>query len=72
MKVRCWDIDWDTGEERDIYLPSEVELDIDPEILQDAEGVGLEESEVVGDELTELVGWCHFGFYYEVLETAAA
>lgn len=73
MKYRCYEIVWNTGEDRDIFLPGELEVKIDPVDVQDGMAVGLAETEVVEDllldELHELVGWpACYGFNYEALD----
>jgi len=57
MKVRFFDIDWDTDDES-VDLPREVVLDIDKDTDVVNEGA---------DCLSDVYGWCVNGFNYEVL-----
>lgn len=59
MKVKVFDIDWDTDGE-DVELPLEIELEIDDKFVNDED----ELSEVICDYLSDEYGFCHFGFDY--------
>lgn len=61
MKVKVFDIDWDTDGE-DVELPSEIEVEVDDEFADDED----ELSEVIGDYLSDEYGFCHFGFDYSL------
>ena len=57
MKIRLYNIDWDTDGE-DIDLPQDVirEVENDFDIINDG-----------ADLLSDEYGWCVFGFDYEIL-----
>ncbi len=64
MKIRCWDIVWDTdGEDAD--LPREVVIEVDDEVW--AEG-SVTAEEAVSGALSDKYGWCHTGFNYEAVK----
>ena len=76
MKVRCFNIQWDTSDNGDETepgdLPKEVTLDVegdnftdDPETGEPAGSEGLEDE--LSDLITEKTGFCHTGFAYEIL-----
>jgi len=58
MKIRAFDIKWDTDGE-DIPLPEEFIFE-----LEDHEDI----EEFMSDTLSEITGFCHQGFDYEVLD----
>jgi hypothetical protein len=65
MKIRAFDIRWDTDGFR-TKLPSEMVLNVG---LVDKDQVHSGElDDIVGDKLTAETGWCHFGFEYEILD----
>ena len=58
MKIRCYDIDWDTdGESAD--LPEEVILDVPDDFDPETEAA---------DAISDANGYCVFGLCYEKLE----
>jgi hypothetical protein len=67
MKVRCFDIDWDTsngtGESSptaaECGLPSETIMEMDDDTDVEEEGT---------DYLSDEFGYCVFGFNFEILE----
>jgi hypothetical protein len=65
LKFKCYNIDWDTdGEDpKSLGIPATktVEVDADPELLDDMDYM----DELVGDALTDATGWCHNGFCYK-------
>lgn len=58
MKIKVFDIKWDTDGE-DIPLPEEFTFE-----LEDHEDI----EEFMSDTITEITGFCHNGFDYEVLD----
>jgi hypothetical protein len=67
MKIRCFDIEWDTdGEE--VELPSEVFVDIDIDTEDEDESLETLVNEQGADALSDLHGWCVFGYSWEIVE----
>ncbi len=60
MKVRVFDIDWDTDEEA-VDCPTEVVIEIPEDSEYDLD-------EDLGGILTEAYGWCINGCNYEVIK----
>ena len=58
LKVRITNILYDTDGEDDIELPQEFVLEV-----EDNEDV----EDVLSDYITEQTGFCHRGFFYEVI-----
>lgn len=52
IKVKVWDIDWDTDVENVPELPSETMLE-----LEDIDGLGVDDQDVA-DELSDRYGFC--------------
>jgi hypothetical protein len=65
MKVRFYDIEWDTGgrdpDEPEPELPTEVVLEVDDDL-------DLDEDTNAADVLTDHFDWCVIGLEYEVLQ----
>ncbi len=57
MKVRFFDIDWDT-DDKVVDLPSETIMEVDDNIDLENESA---------DVLSDKYGWCVFGCSYEIL-----
>lgn len=57
MKVRFYDIVWDT-DGLDVSLTTEVTLDVDDDLCVETEGA---------DVLSDTFGWCVHGFDFEVV-----
>ena len=62
IKVKVWDIDWDTDGENVPELPSETILEI-----EDIDGLGVDDQDVA-DELSDRYGFCVNSFYSEFVE----
>ena len=62
IKVKVWDIDWDTDGENVPELPSETILEI-----EDIDGLGVDDQDVA-DELSDRYGFCVNSFYSEFIE----
>ena len=62
VKVKVWDIDWDTDGENVPELPSETMLE-----LEDIDGLGVDDQDVA-DELSDRYGFCVNSFYSEFVE----
>ena len=62
IKVKVWDIDWDTDGENVPELPSETMLE-----LEDIDGLGVDDQDV-SDELSDRYGFCVNSFYSEFIE----
>ena len=62
VKVKVWDIDWDTDGENVPELPSETMLE-----LEDLDGLGVNDQDVA-DELSDRYGFCVNSFYSEFME----
>ena len=62
IKVKVWDIDWDTDGENVPELPSETMLE-----LEDIDGLGVDDQDVA-DELSDRYGFCVNSFYSEFME----
>lgn len=62
IKVKVWDIDWDTDGENVPELPSETMLE-----LEDIDGLGVDDQDVA-DELSDRYGFCVNSFYSEFVE----
>ena len=62
IKVKVWDIDWDTDGENVPELPSETMLE-----LEDIDGLGVDDQDVA-DELSDRYGFCVNSFYSEFIE----
>lgn len=62
IKVKVWDIDWDTDVENVPELPSETMLE-----LEDIDGLGVDDQDVA-DELSDRYGFCVNSFYSEFIE----
>ena len=62
VKVKVWDIDWDTDGENVPELPSETMLE-----LEDIDGLGVDDQDVA-DELSDRYGFCVNSFYSEFIE----
>lgn len=63
MKVRFYDINWDTDpldDAQEDSLPKETTLDVDDDVDLELDGA---------DVLSDKYGFCVFGFNYEVLDT---
>ena len=65
MKIRAYDIDWDTdGEDPNaLDLPREVVIDLDAEGIEDPD-------QQVADWLSDRYGWCINRFFHEPVDTA--
>ena len=64
MKIRAYDIDWDTdGEDPNaLDLPREVVIDLDAEGIEDPD-------QQVADWLSDRYGWCINGIFHEPADT---
>ena len=62
VKVKVWDIEWDTDGENVPELPSEIMLE-----LEDLDGLGVNDQDVA-DELSDRYGFCVNSFYSEFIE----
>lgn len=63
MKVRCFNIKWDT--DGDIELADTLPVEI---IVEFDDGYTLDEiEEELADKLSDLYGYCMFGFEYEIV-----
>jgi hypothetical protein len=72
MRVRCFNICWDTSSDEDEGPPStaeECELPTDCVFDTDFEPDDEDELEDwLRDELSDEYGFCHYGFDYEIVE----
>lgn len=59
MKVRCYNIKWETDGKR-VKLPKSITFEIEPKDLD-----GIEEA--LNDLLSDTTGWLHNGYDYEIL-----
>lgn len=62
VKVKVWDIDWDTDGENVTELPSEIMLE-----LEDIDGLGVNDQDIA-DELSDRYDFCVNSFYSEFIE----
>jgi hypothetical protein len=62
VKVKILDIEWDTDEDDDAVLPTEIEAEFD------YKGDNDELEETIADWLTDEYDYCHEGFNYEIIE----
>ena len=69
-RIMITDIEWDAPKSVAKKLPKQIDIDIDPndeylvEMLEDLDFEG----EMASDYITNLTGWCHKGFYSEVVD----
>jgi len=72
MKVRCFNIDWDTDGEslEDCGLPTECVLELDTEFLE-MHGGEDDIADELADKLSDQYGFCHYGFEYEIVKEQA-
>lgn len=67
IKVRAFNIKWDTDGEKVKGLPKEAVLDVG--VITSNETPSKEEIEdATSDALSDTYGFCHLGFEYEVVE----
>jgi len=64
MKIKVYDIQWDTDNDEDILevLPTELDINAD-ELPED-----IEISDAISDWLSDSYGFCHFGFKCSVVQ----
>ena len=69
MKIRVWDIEWDTDGEDVADLPTEVIIDDLPESEMEelASNIGYYDDDIA-NELSDRYGWCIWTFYAEVID----
>lgn len=65
IKVRCYNIDWDTDGDKKQFdlMPQEVTMEL--EVPEDANEDELDD--YIGGKLSDDYGYCHFGYEYDIL-----
>ena len=61
VKVKVWDIDWDTDGEKVSELPDEVTFEMEDD------GFGISDQDIA-DELSDEYGFCVNAFYSEITD----